>query len=149
MFRLAINGLQGKLGMSLWRHTLPSETNDIAILLYYVGEKALTLEDFERHNTNVPSRLIATLGSELTILSLHSNDKGEGFGMYLISAVCREAYESGVTRVVLDDMTDRRGKKNNIYVRLGLTYIDPDYPEMEGDTREIGKGWERVVPRRT
>jgi len=144
MFTLANNQLQGKLALKLWTHTLPAEMEDAEVMLYYLGERAISLDQFNK--TTLPSTLIAVIGSKLNILSVHSekNERGKGYAMYLISAACLDAYEKDVEKVTLDDMTDRSRKRNNIYTRLGMQYIDPEYPEMEGETIKIGKAWEMI-----
>ena len=108
MFTLANNQLQGKLALKLWTHTLPAEMEDAEVMLYYLGERAISLDQFNK--TTLPSTLIAVIGSELGILSVHTekSEKSErkGYAMYFISAACLDAAEKGVKKFVLDDMTD-------------------------------------------
>jgi GNAT superfamily N-acetyltransferase len=127
--------------LKLWKCTLPAETEDVEVIIYYLGDRALSLDQFNKEITALPSTLIAVIGSELSILSVHTekSERRKGYAMYLIAAACLDAAEKGVKKVILDDMTDHFGKKDNLYIRLGMKYINPEYPEMEGNTKEIGK----------
>ena len=143
MFTLANNELQGSIPLNLWKHSVSAETPDTRVVMYYLGEKTLTLDQFNAEMTTLPSTLIAVVGSVLSILSVHSEEsqRRKGYARYLISAACLDAADEGVEKVVLDDMTDNFG---HIYIRLGMKYIDPEYPEMEGDTKKVGNAWKRL-----
>ena len=49
-----------------------------------------------------------------------------------------------LTRINLDDDSDQAWKMNNLYVKLGMRYINPQpEPEMEGSSSTIIKKWNR------
>ena len=82
------------------------------------------------------------IDNELSILKLEIKKeyRGKGIGTFMMIVVAK--MHIGM-KMVLDDMSSRSRKKNNIYKRLGLKYVDPDTtePEMEGKCKIVGDKW--------
>lgn len=67
--------------------------------------------------------------------------KNQGIGTRLLNEVMRDAYNSGILRIELEDVSDRCHKKNNIYVKAGLYYKYGNRDNsMRGNLRHIFYG---------
>jgi len=73
----------------------------------------------------------------ITSLIIHKDFRGQGFGLQLIEECISFAKTNQIHKLILDDMSDRFGLKNNIYVKKGFSYVSldenlvPNGPEME------------------
>jgi len=79
----------------------------------------------------------------VTVLCLDVADgfKNQGIGTHLLHEVMRDAYNSGILRIELEDASNRCHKKNNIYVKAGLYYKYGDRDNsMRGNLRHIFYG---------
>ena len=73
-----------------------------------------------------------------TIMNLESIITGKGYATHLIVHVCKQAISKGIITIELDDCSSHYRKDNNIYTKLGLSYIDNEYgPEMIGNVEKI------------
>ena len=66
----------------------------------------------------------------LMSLSVPKPLRNRGYGTALLRAVALGCRRLGLRRIDLDDMSDRQGQKNNIYVKFGFRYRRPGFPEM-------------------
>lgn len=66
--------------------------------------------------------------------------RGKGIATYLLISVLKYSDKRNIKIILLDDMTDKAWSPNNIYIKLGLIYINPEpEPEMKGLISEILK----------
>ena len=47
-----------------------------------------------------------------------------------------------VSNIALDDMSNNFNKPNNMYLKLGLTYVEKNNPEMIGNLVKISEYWD-------
>lgn len=75
----------------------------------------------------------------LMSLSVPRPLRNRGVGTALLRGVALGCLRLGLRRIDLDDMSDRFGQKNNIYVKFGFRYRQPGFPEMYSSVhRAIG-----------
>ena len=88
--------------------------------------------DFEDNDTTV------------TYIYMKNAYKGRGISVYLFILMAEISNSLNVTKINLDDDSDQAWKMNNLYVKLGMRYINPQpEPEMEGSSSTIIKKWNR------
>jgi hypothetical protein len=107
-------------------------------LVYYKNKIQLTHEEFVKQSTELPGYVEGVLDiyyNKITITYINSNVKGNG--ILLLKTILNHAFLIGIDTVYLDDMSDRFGKKNNIYLKIGMKYIEEGYPEMKGYIKEM------------
>ena len=80
---------------------------------------------------------------EIDNLYVNENFRGNGIGTFLFLVAVEDCYENGYQKIVLDDMSDKCGRKNNIYRKLGMRCVKQRYitEEMEGDTSIVRTNW--------
>ena len=88
------------------------------------------------------------IDKELTISFVMVNDNylGKGIGQFLMILVSHFAQKNyGIEKISLDDDSDNNwNMERNIYIRLGLWYInDEPNPEMEGLTEIVMLNWKK------
>lgn len=81
----------------------------------------------------------STEDNNITITNLRSNMSGKEYATHLIIYICKKANNQHIEYVTLDDCSNRYRDKNNIYIKLGFTYIDSYGPEMISDVKTICK----------
>jgi GNAT superfamily N-acetyltransferase len=86
-------------------------------------------------STDQPNTII------VLFLDVINGFKNQGIGTRLLIEVMRDAYDSGILRIELEDVSDRCHKKNNIYVKAGLYYKYGNQDNsMRGNLRHIFYG---------
>ena len=70
---------------------------------------------------------------ECIIISLYTEElfEGKGYGTLLLKLVENFATRNKVSKIIVDDCSDRFGQEKNIYVKFGFKYVVPGHPEME------------------
>ena len=84
------------------------------------------------------------LEDTMTITYVYINDeyKLNGIGKYLILLSSEYAKNNNIKKIELDDDSDNAWTKYNIYINLGLKYINTKpNPEMCGDTSCVLNKW--------
>lgn len=99
--------------------------------VYYINDVELTPSKFRKNIKSIKAYIQVHSGDVLTIVSLKSQVRG--YGTRLMIHVMKLYSLLGLRIIELDDCSDRQRQKNNIYVKLGLTYVCDHGPEMEGD----------------
>jgi GNAT superfamily N-acetyltransferase len=69
----------------------------------------------------------------MNIVFIEVFDRGQGVGTLLLDWAVEQARRSGVRRLALDDVSDRFGRHNNLYLKAGFRYVEDGYPEMIKD----------------
>jgi len=127
---------------------LPGKENEqIMSVVYYIGEKRLTLKEFQEEALTLPAYIETVWDfsvSEMSIMMVHSTIKGKGFGTLMLLIAFITSGEEGIEKILLDDDSDNYGKKNNIYFKLGLKYVEKDAPEMVGETKIVARKWRHM-----
>jgi hypothetical protein len=96
-----------------------------------------TINEFNHNIDQVVGYIEVVLESVLIVKYLRSFKKRIGIGSKLLLHVCEIAKRQGINTIELDDCSDRFGYDRNIYIKLGLIYINLNYPEMTGDIKTI------------
>lgn len=67
----------------------------------------------------------------ITTFNTFINNKG--YGSYLLKVLIKDIVNKYpyIKKIILDDMSDRFRKKNNIYINNGFRYLEDSGPEME------------------
>lgn len=117
-------------------------------VLFYINTTELTVTSLKKQLDILPACVSANIeDKEIAIISLHSSIKG--CGTLLLYAVILYAYHNfDVENITLDDMSDRFGMQNNIYIKLGMKYIEPCMPEMIGSVKYVSRKWRRYKQKR-
>lgn len=70
--------------------------------------------------------------NEMTITWFETNKiyRKKGLGDKLLKHVIEYARNNGISRILLDDMSDKAFKRNNIYLKNGFVYLEDGHPEM-------------------
>ena len=113
-------------------------------LISYVNETQLVFLDIIKKYDNLQMYLETFWDfkeSDLKIMFIKSKIPKRGTATLLLLVTIINAYEKGIKTVSLDDMSDNYRKKNNIYIKLGLRYVNSQGPEMEGTTKKVYKKW--------
>ena len=68
--------------------------------------------------------------------------RGYGIGQFLMILASTYFYRKyKIKKIILDDNSDNSRGKNNLYVKLGMYYIEDTGPEMEGYVENIVRKW--------
>jgi hypothetical protein len=60
----------------------------------------------------------------------NENMRNCGYATTILNVIINKCKKENIHLIVLDDCTDNFNKQNNIYVKVGFTYIMLGYPEM-------------------
>jgi GNAT superfamily N-acetyltransferase len=107
------------------------------IVVYYISSKELCVQELKMYYKLLPGFIEVIFHpscKEMTVIDIKSTYTGKEYGSHLLVHACNEAKKRGITKVILDDCSDRYRAEHNIYIKLGLTYDDCVFgPEMSGD----------------
>ena len=76
----------------------------------------------------------------MIITSLFSNKKG--FATRLLIYACCHARKYGITKIEVDDCTDRYRQDHNFYTKNGFKYVENTGPEMVGNVESVLNWWD-------
>lgn len=81
--------------------------------------------------------------NEINIIKLEIKPeyRGKGIGTFMMIMVSK-LHKDMI--IILDDMSKNSRKPNNIYIKLGLEYVNNNTtePEMQGSCKVVGSKWE-------
>ena len=133
---------------NLYEMRLPGKEDEmIMTVVYYIGDKRLTLPEFQRDALMLPAYVETVWDfteSEMTVIMVHSTIPRQGLATLLLSTAMITAGEEGIEKIILDDDSDNYRKKKNIYLNLGLRYEKKDGPEMKGTTKGVSRKWRTI-----
>jgi hypothetical protein len=98
---------------------LPNENNDIMSIVYYIGDKRLTLDEFRLEYMTLPGYIETVLNfseNEMTVMFVNSTISKKGLGTLLLCIAMITAGEEGIEQIILDDDSDNYRKPNNIKI---------------------------------
>jgi len=110
----------------------------VEVAVYYIASKKLDLSDLATNYKDIKGIIEVVFDDVMTIT--HMRSKVKGYGTVLFLYACEEAKKRNIELVELDDCSDRYRKPHNIYIKLGMNYIDDYGPEMIGCIRDILSG---------
>lgn len=112
-------------------------TDSEELLVFYINKISLCREEFKRNYASIPGIIEVVFDEEcMRVLNIKSLEKGNGTILMIYAA--KEAMKRGINNIELDDCSDRYNQSNNLYLKLGMEYVNPDCgPEMIGKTDKI------------
>jgi hypothetical protein len=116
--------------------------------VFYLGDRLLTYEEYNEQSHKLPGFIESVISIEeqaVIVLYINTTIHGKGVGMLLMCASILTANGVGITKIHLDDNSDRFRQKDNIYVKLHLKYNENYGPEMTGNTGIVVKIWKALV----
>lgn len=63
-------------------------------------------------------------------LKIEKKFRGNKYGIYLLDYVIKKSKKENIKRILLDDMSDKYRKPNNIYIKKKFKYVNNYGPEM-------------------
>lgn len=114
----------------------------------YLGDRLLSYNEYFAICHELPGFIENVINIEekaLIILYINSTIHGKGVGMLLACASILAAYGIGIQSIFLDDNSERFRRRDNIYIKLGMRYVEPYGPEMVGTPSRVVKAWKALV----
>lgn len=112
-------------------------------LLDYFKQKKVRLGVQERKILKLFALRFIQNSMNVNFVSVQTKFRGQGVGTYLLIVASTYALKKyNMTKITLDDDSKHAWRKNNMYIKTGLSYINKKpNPEMEGYTQTIVNRW--------
>lgn len=145
IFKLSSNNLQYYLkniidgSYNLYELHINTHEN-IKNIIYYIDKTKYNLNKFKKKlNNNEILAYIDVLWNTKnnTIYIKYVMSKKRKIGTFLLTMSFSEANRNNINNISLDDCSDFFQQTNNIYLKLGLKYVNDKYPEMYGNTSDF------------
>jgi hypothetical protein len=75
--------------------------------------------------------------ARITWLEVHPGFRGRGCALHLLLVAARIALARRAATIELDDMSDRAGAPDNLYVSVGFAVVRVGLPEMVADAQVV------------
>lgn len=108
-------------------------------IIYYVFDKEVSYNILKEYAHKLPAFISGVVDGKEEIAITYLNSNVKGCGTILLKSLVLCAYSLGVEKITLDDMSDRMGRLDNIYVKFGFKYIEKGFPEMEANVEDLIK----------
>lgn len=110
------------------------------IVVYYMCWKKLCAQELKMYYKLLPGFIEVVFHNDdrgMTVIDLQSTVPDKEHGTHLMKHACTAALSRGITKVRLDDCSDRYRKDHNIYTKVGMLYETDGGPEMTGNAIDI------------
>lgn len=117
-------------------------------VVYYIGPVLIDENTYCKYSDFLPGFIEVIIDpneGDVHVMYVQSTIRTRGLGTFLVCAGVLTGFLYGVHKVGLDDNSVNFREEDNIYVKLGFTYVAEYGPEMVGTTRGIYEIWPSIV----